>query len=61
MIEYGLIYIESPPRPKWWQHPIRWWRWRPAEPIGFIDMSADMPPDADKLTITFGPPEERNA
>lgn len=24
---------EPPPRPKWWRHPLRWYRWKPPEPV----------------------------
>lgn len=26
------IWVPPPPRPKWWRHPIQWFRWKPPPP-----------------------------
>jgi hypothetical protein len=32
------IWVPPPPRPKWWRHPLRWYRWKPPEPPPMPEM-----------------------
>ena len=50
---YGIIYNDAI-RPKWWRHPIKWWRFE--QPIvGYFDFD-DRGVGGD-LEITFGEPD----
>lgn len=50
---YGWIYDDTP-RPKWWRHPIKWWKYDPL--IAEFDFTASI--GEGGLTITFGKPED---
>ena len=45
----AVIYDDTP-RPKWWRHPIKWWRWE-QNIIGFIDLGE--PYEQGDFTIEF--------
>ncbi len=58
-VRSGCIYDDTP-RPKWWKHPIKWWKWKPDEMlIGYIDLD-DPGPIENGITVTFDPEETKN-
>ena len=49
--KYAVIYTDNP-RPKWWRHPIKWWKWE--QPIiGWVDLENDFEDEEGDLTITW--------
>jgi hypothetical protein len=52
--KYGIIYNDAL-RPKWWKHPVKWWRFK--QPI-IADFDLDDPGVEGAFEITFGEPEQ---
>jgi len=50
----GIIYDDTP-RPKWWKHPIKWWKWEQSI-IGYFELDDPIDPE-NSLTVTFGEPD----
>jgi hypothetical protein len=47
---HAMIY-DNTPRPKWWRHPIKWWRFK--QPIiGCLDLTS-LDSTSDDFTITL--------
>ena len=49
----GVIYEDKPPRPSWWRHPVKWWKWEPPRLIATVDLDA-VAHEQDGVTIYFG-------
>jgi hypothetical protein len=55
--KYGLIYDDTP-RPKWWKHPIKWWKFQ--QPlIAWFDLDSYIT-GSDSFEITFPKQDEGN-
>jgi hypothetical protein len=57
--KYALIYDDTL-RPKWWKHPIKWWKFR-RPLIATIDLtSTDLTPGLSNFEITFPSKDDSN-
>lgn len=47
-----VIIYDDIPRPSFWRHPIKWWRWE-RKIIGFIDLDELIPDEHDSILEVY--------